>query len=123
MNTYNLTPILKNLHTLSPYVIGSGVFTRDGLILESMLLKEQEDIGGYGAALSAVARQTALRVLQGNVGAALVKSDNGFFIVVPCEGELILAVIATLDAALNEMIQTVERIAEVIDQASFELVA
>lgn len=125
MNTYNLTSVLKYLHALSPYIIGSGILTKDGLMLESILRKEQDEdiLGGSGAALSSIACHIAQRILQGNVGAALVKSDNGFIIVAPCDVELILAVTVTLDAALNEMIQIVEYMAEVIGSRGFELAA
>jgi len=125
MNTYDLAPILINFHALSSSIIGSSILTKDGLILESVLPAEHEEdmIAGCAAALSAVARHAAGQLLQGRVGAALVKSDNGFVIVAPCEGELILAVIVTPDAALNEILQAAERTARVIGQADFELAA
>ncbi len=125
MNTYNLVPILIDFHALSPCIIGSGILTKDGLVLESVLPVEQEEdiIAGCGAALSAVARNAARQILQGKMGAVLVKSDNGFVIVSPCEGELILAVIVTTDAVLNEILQAVERTVRVIGQTVFDLAA
>ncbi len=125
MNSDNLTSVLKNLHTLSPYIIGSGILTKEGMILESSLIKEQDEdvVAASGAALSDIAGQIALRIFRGNAEAAIVKSDNGFIIVAPCEGKLILAVIVTLDAVLNDMIQIVECTAEVIGQRNFELAA
>ena len=125
MNTYNLIPILIDFHALSPCIVGSGVLTKDGLVLESVLPIEQEEdiMAGCGAALSAVARNTARQILQCKMGAVLVKSDNGFVIVAPCNGELILAVIVTPDAALNDMLQAVERTARLIGQAGFDLAA
>lgn len=125
MNSNNLTSVLKNLHTLSPYIIGSGILTKEGMILESILIKEQDEdlVGASGAALSDIAGQIAQRIFRGNAGTAIVKSDNGFIIVAPCEAKLILAVIVTLDAALNDMIQIVECLAEVIGRRSFDLAA
>jgi len=125
MNSRNLTSVLNKLHTLSPHITGSGILTKEGMILDSILIKEQDEdiMAASSAALSDIAAQVAQRIFQGNAGAAIVKSDNGFIIVAPCKAKLILAVIVTPDAVLNEMIKVVESSAEVIGQRGFELAA
>lgn len=119
MDTHsNLTSILKNHLTFSPHIIGSQILTRDGLCLTSLSVEEEEDfLGAMSAGLMSSARRVASKLLGEHANTVIVKSDHGFVMAVPCGSDLILAVITRQQVALDEMMQTVERIAAMISNA------
>lgn len=120
----HLTSILENHLTFSPHIVSSEVLTRDGLCLASTLSTERDEdfFGAMGAVLIGNARRTVSQFLGEHAKTVIVKSDRFFIMATPCDKELILAVVLTQQVGLNEMMQTVEHIAETIGDANFEII-
>ncbi len=118
MNEKAMTAVLEYLNESSGEIKGSAVVSGDGLTMASILPSDidEDKVGAMAAAMASLGERVSEELEQGTPEQVLVRSSEGYLLLVKAGEEAVLATLAGKNAKLGLIFLDVKRAAKELEK-------
>ena len=113
-----LTSILTELNGTSADIEASGIISKDGLMMASVLPAglDEDRVGAMSAAMLSLGDRTAQELVRGALEQVLIKGDQGYVLMTYAGEEAVLTVMAKPNSKLGLIFLDVKRAATSVSE-------